>query len=151
MFCKCDIIEFDGDVIQKNLGRKWDLGPVVVKKDLGSTSLSIFVGKDTLEHSLVSLSEFKRAVMVDGDVSFMIKFALENSRGEYDFGDIEFDDQAACWYRETHFYIDKIELNFEMVAKRKELSIFNGVSSKSEPTGVQKPLFWASVLKRDIH
>jgi hypothetical protein len=149
--CRCGIVEFTGDHIIRNLGRCWDLGPVVVTKEPGSNILSIYVSQETLEHSLISLSEFKYALIAEGDLPLTVKFSVNVDRGLYDLGNIEFDDQAVCRYLETRFTSGKVELKFELVAKGKELCIFNEISDSTERTEYQKPLFWASILKRDIH
>ena len=151
MLCRCDLVEFDGDLVQMNLGRVWDLGPVVVSKDLGSSALSIIGLKETFDKSLITLTEFKRAILKGDQRPFMIKFAVNAEQGAYGYGSIEFDDKAMCTYVETKFDMNKIILNFDLVAKGKELVIFNGISGETKRTGDQKPLFWASVLKRDLY
>ena len=151
MLCKCLLVRFESEALKKNLGRNWDLGPVVVSKELGSDSLSIFVKKDTLNSSLFSLSEFKAALLSEGDLPFQVHFSVNAGRGLYDLGDVEFDETIVCRYSETRFSMNKVEIVLKMVAKGKELGIFNGVSGITEQSGEQKPLFWASILKGNIH
>lgn len=147
MFCRCNVVEFDGKQLKKKLGRVWDLGPVVVSKEPGSNSLSIIGLRDTFGSSLVQLNEFKDAVLSDGfETPVIIRFSVSGDKGLYGMENIKFTDQASCWYRETRFSLDKIELVFEMIAKGKELCIFNGISCDAERDGVKKPLFWASLF-----
>lgn len=151
MLCKCALVRFDSEQLKRNLGRSWDLGPIVVSKELGSSSLSIFVKKETVDAAIYSFSEFKGALLSEGDLPFRVQFALQEDRGLYGFGDVEFDETIVCRYLETRFTTSTIEIVLDMVAKGKELGIFNGVSSKTEQSGEQKPLFWSSILKGNIH
>lgn len=150
MVCKCNVIEFCGDLIEKNLGRNWNLGPVVVSKEPGSSRFSIFVSVETLDKSLVTVSEFKRAVLSGGVLPFTVKFSVNADRGLYDLGNIEFDDSVVCYYLETHYLGDKMEFVFEMVNRGKELVIFNELQTDNE-RGDRKPLFWASIRKGDLY
>ena len=151
MVCECELISFDGEVIQREFHRSWDLGPVVVAQEPGSNCVSIGASSDIFENSFFQIAELKRILLSGGNLPVIIKFVREVDRGPYEMGAIEFEDQAVFRYIETKFFQDKIVLVFELLTKGKELKIFHGISSNEEQSGNQKPLFWASILKRNIH
>ena len=147
MFCKCNIVEFDGEQLQKNLGRIWDLGPVVVSKEPGSNFLSIIGTNDVFNKSFVTISEFKQAILQDPVFKpLIIKFSVEGNNDSYGFGVPDFDEQVLCKYIETVYKSNCIELKFELLAKGKELGIFNVNSVENKRAGDKKPLFWASLF-----
>lgn len=148
---RCSLIEINNQYITAEIGRGWELGPVGLMKEPGSDRLSILIPKEVLEKSFYTPAWFKQAVMADSRIPVCIKMSIDADRGPYDLGEVEFDESVMAWYRESVYKWNYIEFIFELVVKGKELEIFNGVSANTERTGNTKPLFWASVLKGNIH
>ena len=152
MVCECSVVEIDGEQLKRELGRVWNLGPILVSQDKGSNLLSLIGTTETFEHSFVTLSEFKQTVMSTGvDIPFTVKISLNGDKGPYGFDPVNFNDIVMCRYKKTSVSGNRIELVFEMLGKGKELNIFNGNGNNGERTGDQKPLFWASILKGNLH
>jgi hypothetical protein len=129
----------------------WDLGPVEVMQDPGSSLISIVCLNETLSKSFITVQDFKQAVLSGISVPITIKFSVVADRGPYGFDNISFDDQAVCCYNNTVFSGDKTTFNFDVLAKGKELKIFNGNANNSQQSGNKKPLLWASILKGNLH
>ena len=148
---RCSLIVISNQYVEKEIGRGWELGPVGLRKEPGSDRLSILVPKEVLEKTFCTPAMFKQAVMTDLRIPVSIKMSVEANRGLYNMGEVEFDETTMAWYRESIYKPNIVEFIFELVAKGKELKIFDGVSNSTEQSGDSKHLFWAPILKGNLY
>lgn len=148
--CECEVIEFSNDMIRQYMGRSWRLGPVIVMQDPSSDYIKVCFTSKQYKENQVAIKEFREAIGINSELPIQLRISVEGNRGPYGMGEIEFDDLVVCRMVETHFFSEMVEMSFEMIQKGKELRIFNGISDNEEQQG-QKPLFWASILKGNIH
>lgn len=152
MIQKCELVEITGEQLKRKLGRVWNLGSVYVSQDPGSDLISIIGTRDTFDRSMMTIQEFKQAVLSEGiENPVTLKFSVAGDKGQYIYEVFQYDDIVVCRYKSIIYSSERIELIFEMLAKGKELKIFNGNTSDGEQQGKQKHLFWASVLKGNVH
>ena len=143
----CNLVEFGGKAIKEQLGRVWNLGPVLVTQERGSNLFTIKGDKKVFDSALTNYFDFKQALMNAGITKpVIIKFSISNDRGEYGLNPISFADTVACRYHSSSYSIDSIVIEMEIIAKGRELNIFDGISDNGEREGNKEFLFWSSLF-----
>ena len=143
----CNLVEFGGKALKEQLGRVWNLGPVLVTQERGSNLFTIKGNKKVFDNALTNYSDFKQALMTAGvNNPVTIRFSISNDRGEYGLNPVSFADTVACRYHSSSYSIDSIVIEMEIIAKGRELNIFDGISDNDERKGSKELLFWSSLF-----